>query len=89
MSNQQPQVIDARRAAILAVHFGRQDIEGVNEVLRQVADEEDPPSATARLLFGLLEMYAGILPMLHTERGLLLLSQMVVDLSRVDLGDEQ
>ncbi len=89
MNKQTPTLEDARRAAAMVVHFGRRDVDGVNEVIRQVSDDEDPPAATARLLFATLEMYAGILPALHTPRGLELLGAMVVDLSRVDLGDEQ
>ncbi len=89
MNKQTPILEDARRAAAMVVHFGRRDVDGVNEVIRQVSDDEDPSAATARLLFATLEMYAGILPMLHTPRGLALLSAMVVDLAAVDLGDEQ
>ncbi len=86
--SQTPTLADAKRAATLVVHFGRRDVDGVNEVIRQVNDEDDAAAATARLLFATLEMYAGILPMLHTPRGLALLNAMVVDLSAVDL-DEQ
>jgi uncharacterized Zn finger protein len=90
MNNKQmPTLEDARRAAALVVHFGRRDAEGVNEVIAQVNEDLDPQAATARLLFGVLELYAGILPALHTARGLALLNTMVVDLSRVDLGDQQ
>ncbi len=83
--SQAPTLADAKRAAALVVHFGRQDVDGVNEIIRQVNAEDDAAAATARLLFGALEMYAGILPMLHTPRGLALLNAMVVDLSAVDL----
>ncbi len=86
--SQTPTLADAKRAATLVVHFGRRDVDGVNEVIRQVNDEDDAAAATARLLFATLEMYAGILPMLHTPRGLALLNAMVVDLAAVDL-DEQ
>ncbi len=81
MSPQTPQLVDAKRAATLVVHFGRRDLEGVNEVIDRVNADPDPNAATARLLFATLELYAGILPALHTPRGLHLLSQMVVDLS--------
>ncbi len=87
--NQAPTLEDARRAASLVVHFGRQDVAGVNEVLRQVNADADPGAATARLLFGVLELYAGIIPSLHTARGLALLNAMVVDLANVTLEDEQ
>ena len=86
--SQTPTLIDAKRAATLVVHFGRHDLDGVNEVLRQINEDEDASAATARLLFATLELYAGILPALHTPRGLTLLSQMVVDLSVADVGDE-
>ena len=51
--------------------------------------DPDASAATARLLFAVLELYAGILPTLHTPRGLALLSQMVVDLARVDVAGER
>ncbi len=86
--SQTPTLADAKRAATLVVHFGRRDLDGVNEIVRQVNTEADPAAATARLLFGVLELYAGILPTLHTARGLALLNAMVVDLASVDL-DEQ
>ncbi len=87
MSPQTPQLEDARRAATLVVHFGRRDLEGVNEVINGVNADPDPSAATARLLFAVLELYAGILTALHTPRGLALLSQMVVDLSLADLDE--
>ncbi len=89
MSPQTPQLIDAKRAAALVVHFGRRDLEGVNDVINTVNADPDPNAATARLLFAVLELYAGVLPMLHTARGLALLSQMVVDLSCADLDEQQ
>ncbi len=84
MTSQTPQLVDAKRAATLVVHFGRRDVEGVNDVINTVNADPDPNATTARLLFAVLELYAGILPALHTPRGLALLSQMVVDLSRAD-----
>ena len=89
MSPQTPQLVDAKRAATLVVHFGRRDLEGVNDVIDGVNADPDPNAATARLLFAVLELYAGILPALHTPRGLSLLNAMVVDMSRVDLGAER
>ncbi len=89
MSPQTPQLVDAKRAATLVVHFGRRDVEGVNDVINTVNADPDPNAATARLLFAVLEFYAGILPALHTPRGLTLLSQMVVDLARADLDEQQ
>jgi len=47
-----------------------------------------PPSsstpATTRLVFAILELYQSVLPALHTERGLALISAMVVDLAALD-----
>ena len=79
-----PTVTDARRAAALVVHHGRQDVDGCNEVIRQVMTEDDSGAATTRLLFAVLELYQSMLPALHTERGLALLSATVVDLARLD-----
>ncbi len=89
MNQQTPQLVDAKRAATLVVHFGRRDVEGVNHLINTVNAEPDPNAATARLLFAVVELYANILPALHTPRELDLLTAMIVDLSRVDLGDEQ
>ncbi len=86
--SQTPTLADAKRAAAMVIHFGRRDVDGVNEIIRQVNDEDDAAAATARLLFATLEMYAGILPMLHTPRGLALLNAMVVDLASVDLEEQ-
>ncbi len=87
--SQTPTPADGKRAAALVVHFGRRDVDGVNEIIRQVNSEDDAASATASLLFGVLELYAGILPSLHTARGLTLLNAMVVDLAAVNLVDEE
>ncbi len=87
--SQTPTLADAKRAATLVVHFRRRDVDGVNELIHQVNDEADAAAATARLLFGVLELYAGILPSLHTARGLALLNAMVVDLAAVNLVDEE
>lgn len=90
MTNKQtPTLQDARRAAALVVHFGRRDLDGVNEVIRQVSEDLDPPAATARLLFATLELYASILPALHTPRGLELLGAMIVDLASVPLEQDE
>ncbi len=86
--SQTPTLADAKRAAAMVIHFGRRDVDGVNEVIRAVNADGDAAEATARLLFATLELYAGLLPTLHTPRGLALFSQMVVDLASVDL-DEQ
>ena len=86
--SQTPTLADAKRAATLVVHFARRDLDGVNEVIRQVNADGDASAATARLLFAVLELYSGILPALHTPRGLALLGAMVVDLAAADV-DEQ
>lgn len=86
--SQTPTLTDAKRAATLVVHFGRRDVDGVNEVIRLVNADGDAADATARLLFATMELYAGLLPTLHTPRGLALFNQMVVDLASVDLDDQ-
>ena len=82
--NLAPTVADARRAAALVVHHGRQDAAGCNAIISEVTSEDDSGAATTRLLFAILELYQSVLPALHTERGLALLSAMVVDLARLD-----
>ncbi len=79
-----PTVADARRAAALVVHHGRQDVDGCNAIITEIMSEDDTGAATTRLLFAVLELYQSVLPMLHTPRGLGLLSAMVVDLARLD-----
>ena len=82
--NLAPTVVDARRAAALVVHHGRRDAAGCNAIIAEVRAEDDSGAATTRLLFAVLELYQSVLPRLHTERGLGLLSAMVVDLARLD-----
>lgn len=79
-----PTVVDARRAAALVVHHARRDVAGCNAIIAEIMSEDDTGAATTRLLFAVLELYQSVLPMLHTERGLGLLSAMVVDLARLD-----
>ena len=86
--SQAPTLADAKRAALLVIHFGRLDVAGVNEIIRQVNEEPDGPAASSRLLFAVLELYAGIVPSLHTDTGLALLNAMVVDLASVDVGGQ-
>lgn len=69
-----PTPADAQRAAALIVHFGRRDVTGCNEIIRQVMTADDPGAATTRLLFGVLETFQQLIPVLHTERGLQLVS---------------
>jgi len=83
-ANLAPTVADARRAAALVVHHGRRDATGCNAIISEVTSEDDSGAATSRLLFAILEMYQAVLPALHTERGLALVSAMVVDIARLD-----
>ncbi len=82
--NLAPTVADARRAAALVVHHGRQDATGCNAIISEVMSEDDSGAATTRLLFAILELYQSVLPALHTQQGLGLLSALVVDLARLD-----
>ena len=83
-SNLAPTRDDAQRAAALIVHFSRRDVEGCNEIIRQVTTCDDPSAATTRLLFAVTEVYQELVPVLHTERGLQLLTAVIVDLANVD-----
>ena len=83
-SNLAPTRDDAQRAAALIVHFGRRDVEGCNEIVRQVATDDDPSAAATRLLFAVMEVYQELVPVLHTPRGLQLLTAVIVDLANVD-----
>ncbi len=73
-----------RRAALLLVHHARRDQDGVQEVIRQVREDDDPAGSTTLLLFALAQLFEGLAPLLFTDAGLRLLSTAVVDLAGVE-----
>ncbi len=75
---------DHRRAATLLVHHARRDQDGINEVIRQVQDAEDPGQATTALLFSVVQIFEGLVPMLHTETGIRLISAAVIELAGME-----
>jgi len=73
-----------RRAALIMVHHARRDQDGVNEVIRQVRDDDDPGQSTTALLFAVLDIFQGVVPMLHTETGIRLLSATVLAMAGME-----
>lgn len=73
-----------RRAALMMVHHARRDQDGVDEVIRQVREADDPGQATTALLFAVLRIFEGVVPMLHTETGIRLLSATVLAMAGMD-----
>jgi len=73
-----------RRAALLLVHHARRDRDGVNEVIRQVREDPDPAESTTALVFAVVEIFEGLVPMMFTDTGVRLLSTVVLDLAGQD-----
>jgi len=79
-----PTVDHTRRAATLLVHHARRDVAGVNEVIRQVREDDNPAESTTALIFAVVQVFEGVVPMLFTDTGIRLLSTVVLDLARLD-----
>ncbi len=79
-----PTVDHTRRAATLLVHHARRDVAGVNEVIRQVREDDNPDESTTALLFAVVQIFEGVVPMLFTDTGIRLLSTVVLDLAGQD-----
>lgn len=77
-----PALVDFQRAAALVVHYGRHDTAGTAAILAE-ANAADRHGAT-RLLFAVLEMYAELVPPMHTDRGLALFADLALDLAAAE-----
>lgn len=56
---------DARRAALLICHYSQGSAEGCNTVLKDANDE----GRVTNLIQAILDVYATIVPVLHSELG--------------------
>lgn len=68
-----PEASDNRRATALVCHFGRQNSEGVNAVLAETIEA----NRVTPLIISVLDLHAGIVPILVTPDGLACITQMI------------
>jgi hypothetical protein len=79
-----PLAADCRRATALAVHYGNQDVDGVNSVLVEAIELD----RAAELIVAVLELHAQVIPILLSGDGLACLTQMIHSLSQGRDGDD-
>ncbi len=75
---------DCRRATSLVIHYGRQDVDGVNAVIREAADVD----RVTLLIANVVDLHHQIVPVLLTPDGIACLSQLVYALSEDQDADE-
>lgn len=68
---------DCRRATALACHWGRANVDGVNELFNEAVEKK----RISELLIALLGLYAYIVPVLVTKLGMGCLSETVVNIA--------
>lgn len=68
---------DLRRAAALVVHYGQDSPQGVAAILEETAEE----NRAAALVLAIVSMYDEIVPAIHTDTGLQILSRHVMQLA--------
>ena len=72
-----PHAGDCRRATALVCHYGNQNLDGVNEILKEaVAVNRVTP-----LITSVLDLHGSMGPLLHTQDGLACLTQMIYSLA--------
>lgn len=71
---------DMRRASALVVHWARRDQEGVQAVLAETSEA----GRAVSLILAVISMYDEIVPAIHTELGMSLLSHHVLRLAGMD-----
>lgn len=74
---------DCRRAIALTVQHAQGDLDGVNAILRESAEA----GRATELILAILDAFQSIVPVLHTELGLLSLSQTVHAIAHDDTAD--
>ena len=74
---------DGRRATSLVVHFGHTYLEGINAILAEAVET----NRVTPLFVAVLDLHAGIIPILITEDGLACVSHMVYTLTKDDDTD--
>ena len=79
-----PHAGDCRRATALVCHYGNQNLDGVNEILKEaVAVNRVTP-----LITSVLDLHESMGPLLHTQDGLACLTQMIYSLADKEDGDQ-
>jgi hypothetical protein len=76
---------DFRRACALIVHHRNRNTDGCNAVLQQVNETE----RIAQLIFGILDLYQQLIPILHTELGITVLNQLIIDMAAREEAENQ
>lgn len=85
MTNPQPLIIeaaDARRAAAFVCHYGSGNTDGMHAILKEAAESK----RGIELLLAVVQMYDEIVPVIHSEFGLQILSRQVMKLAGLE-GD--
>lgn len=68
---------DFRRACALVVHHRNRNTDGCNVVLQEVNDTD----RIAQLIFAVLDLYQQLIPVVHTEIGVCVLNQLIMDMA--------
>lgn len=76
---------DNRRATALVCHYGRANLSGVNTIL----NEADTKRRVTPLVISVLDLHAGIIPILLTDDGLACLTAMLDDLHETTTDTDQ
>lgn len=71
---------DRRRAAAVVVHYGNSDFDGVNAILREVAETD----RVSPFILALLDLYSALVPELRTELGMSLMAAHVMRLAGME-----
>lgn len=73
---------DRRRAAAAVVHYGRNNYDGVNAVLREAAEAD----RVSPFILALLDMYDQLVPELRSELGMSFMSSHVLRIAGMEQG---
>ncbi len=76
---------DFRRACALVVHHRNRNTDGCNAVLAEVNDTD----RIAELIFAVLDLYEKLIPILHTEIGVSVLNQLILDMAAREEAETQ
>jgi hypothetical protein len=74
---------DCRRAAALVVHYGTQNMPGVNEVLKEAVDVD----RVSETVLGVLNLFEQVIPQLVTPLGIACMSDVVARLAEDEEAD--
>jgi hypothetical protein len=79
-----PHAADCRRATALVVHYGAQNLEGVDAVLKEAVTV----NRVMPLITSVLDLHESVVPLLLTQDGLACLTQMIYTLADDEDGDQ-